>query len=323
MNYMDNVQKDDLLSRFGDGSGVKSQTRKPENQNNVLTLKQGETVFRVLPPMFSCVPRNIWAAFYARHWVVCNNGARMPVVCTKVYDQKTQQYLDTCQFCKSDEPKKKLVDQTYFALQSKKEELESKKNKVSEEDLILVQDELDAAKEAYSVARSQFQPLERKFWINALTQENDVKLVALPKTVYEALVGKKERGEKVRKGGLFDKLLRTQQLDAVGVSGGVWVVVNRTGSDQFTTEYNVSVLTELEETEVKGQKKKVEVLKEAPLSNDQLVTCLKFGKDLNTVFDGLKLSMEEQTRFLESGNDSEILLDVLRSKRPIVNQDLV
>lgn len=319
---MNNTQTDDLLTKFGDGSGFKSQTKKPENKTDVLNLKQGETVFRILPPMFSCVSRNIWASFYARHWVVCGNGTRMPVLCTKVFDQKTRQYLDTCHFCKVDEPKRKLKEQTYQALLSKKEQLESSKDSASEEELIVLQDELEGVKEAYQVASSQYSPIERKFWANVMTQDGEVKLCGMPKTVFEALAGKKEEGDKFRKGGLFDKLIRTQQLDGVGVSGGVWLVVNRTGAGQFDTEYAVTTLNEVELTEVNGQKRRVEYIKECPLTEPQQLEALAKGKDLNTVFDYMKLSVEEQIRFVNSGYDSEVLFEMFNNKRPLVSQDL-
>jgi len=314
---------DELASKFGDGTGIKSNVKKSDTpKTEVLSFKAGDTVFRVLPPVFSCVQRNIWAAFYARHWVICNDGTRLPVVCTKQYDQKTQKYLDTCVFCRVDEPKRKLVDQTFFSLKTKKEELESVKDTASEEELIVLQDEIEGLQDAYQVARSQYQPVERKFWSNVSTPEGEIKLCGMPKTVYEALAGRKEKGDKYRSGGLFKKLLENQELDAVGVNGGAWLVVNRTGSDQFNTEYSVAPLMEVEVTEVNGKQRKVEYVKEAPLSDDQKVEVLAKAKDLNTVFDYSKLSLEEQSKFVESGYDKDFLFETFKSKRPLVAQDL-
>jgi hypothetical protein len=316
-----NIQ--DIDSRFGDGTGLKSNVKKSDTpKTEVLSFKSGETVFRVLPPVFSGVARNLWAAFYSRHWVVCNDGSRLPVTCTKTYDQKLQKYMDTCLFCRNDEPKRKLVDSTFFALKQKKEEFESVKETLSEEDTIVFQDEIEGLTDAYQIARSQFQPLEKKYWANVSTPEGEIKLCGMPKTVYEALAGKKEKGAKYREGGLFKKLLENQDLDAIGVNGGAWLVVTRTGNDQFNTEYTVAPLMEVEVTEVKGKQKKIEFVKEAPLSDAQKVEVLAKARDLNTVFDHSKLSLEEQARFIESGYDKDYLFEVFKSRRPLVSQDL-
>ena len=75
-------------------------------------------------------------------------------------------------------------------------------------------------------------------------------------------------------------------------------------------------------TEVNGKKRTAEYLKECPLSDAQKTDCLKYGKDLNTVFDHLKLTTEEQGRFIDSGYDYEVLVSVFNSKRPLAVQDL-
>ena len=206
--------------------------------------------------------------------------------------------------------------------QDKRAELEATKDTLSEEDLIALQDEVEGAKEAYQVAKTDYSPVERKFWINCLTQEGDVKIAGLPKTVYEGLAGKKDKGEYVRKGGLLNKLRDNQDLDGVAVYGGVWVVVSRTGSDQFTTEYQVSCLNETKVIEVDGKKRKSEYPKECPLSEEQQHEALKKGKDLNSVFDYSRLSMDEQERFIKSGFDNEVLFEIFKSRRSLTTQDV-
>ena len=66
MSNVNTEQTDDLIGslsgKFGDGSGVKKGAAKTE-KTEVLNFKNGDTVFRILPPMFSCVQRNVWAAF--------------------------------------------------------------------------------------------------------------------------------------------------------------------------------------------------------------------------------------------------------------------
>lgn len=281
---------------------------KPFEKVNYFQFKNGVNVYRIMPPMFSCLEQGHYAKYYSRHWGYFDeNGRQKSFNCLKKYDDTTRELVEECPFCTDQENKfqsKKAAEALVATLTDKINKAQSQG--ASREDLTEEIDELQSAKEDLLVANKQYSPRQQRFWVNAMNLQGEFGLLALPKTVYEALVGKRDQDQKtgkfVRGTGQIQKVKEKEKIDPLGVNEGVFWAIERTGSGQFDTEYTVGPFKaerQLDDGTV------VEVSKRAPLSAEQKQLALKKCKDLNTVFNHLFLT-KEQAEAVVNGSPSAV-----------------
>lgn len=310
-----NVEQVELDKQFGDSQ---PKNFKKFDKTTYFTFKNGDNVFRVMPPMFTSLDAGHWAIYYAKHFGYFNEeGKSVNYVCLREYDQQTQVMTQDCPFCIDQELKKKNKEKLAVDVNEKENALH-KANVTGDRDLArTLTQELETLLDEHNKAVKLYNPRNARFWVNAMNMNGEFGLLALPKTVYEALVGKKIPDVKnpskyVRSEGLLQKVKAKDKIDALSVNEGVWLVITRTGSTQFDTEYSTAVLKE--EIELPSGDI-VEKTKRAVLSDQQKREALTKCRDLRKVFDHIILSYDDAK--LVVGGSGKTVTALANASKPV------
>ncbi len=310
-----NVEQLDLDKQFGDSQ---PKNFKKFDKTTYFTFKNGDNVFRVMPPMFTSLDAGHWAIYYAKHFGYFNEeGKSVNYVCLRTYDNATGALTQECPFCVDQENKKKNKEKLAVDVNDKETQLH-KANVAGDKALVnVLAQELEELLDEHNRAVKLYNPRNARFWVNAMNMNGEFGLLALPKTVYEALVGKKVPDAKnpskyVRSEGLLQKVKAKDKIDALSVNEGVWLVITRTGSTQFDTEYSTSVLKE--EIELPSGDI-VDKTKRATLSDQQKREAITKCKDLRKVFDYLMLSYEDAQNVV--GGSGKTVTALANASRPV------
>lgn len=286
----------EIDNEFGDGNG--SQAKRNYDPINYFTFQSGDNYFRIMPEMFEAKERGLWALYYVRHWGYKNSkGKQNPLICVKKFDFRTKTVTSECVLCKDQDKYKVQIDNLDAKSKTLRSQLEGVN--VQSVEYANIQSTLSSIGEELKDLRFKYKTPERKFWVNAMNKAGEFGLLALPKTVYEQIAGKRENN--VRLPGLIKKLQDQEDIEALNVNQGVWFNIQRTGSTQYDTEYSVSVEKEI--IEVNGRK--VPQTKLAPLSNEQKGLALKKCRDLTAVFNHSVLS-DEQMEAVVNGSPAAL-----------------
>ena len=305
----------DTDSQFGNSERKQA---KSFEKTNYFQLNSGTNVYRIMPPMFSCLEEGHWAVYYGRHFGYFDErGKQKSYSCMKKYDKETRALVEDCPFCLDQESKlscKKSAEARVTTLANQIDTLQSKGKTAS--DLQELIGELEDAKRELSVATRQYSARQQRFWVNAMNLDGEFGLLALPKTVYEALQGKrtedKESGKFNRAPGLLQWIKEKEKIDALDVNQGCFWSITRSGSSQFDTEYTVTPYKterQLDDDTV------VWATKKAPLSAEQKKQALVKCKDLNHAFDYMFLSQEQALAVINGG--SSAVTAVENAPRPV------
>jgi hypothetical protein len=288
------VDLDNLDKNFGD-SQPKTATKKFE-KTNYFTLKNGNNVLRIMPPMFSCLETGHWSVYYAKHFGYFNDdGTPVNYICIREYDNQTGGIAQDCPFCVDQEKKKKAVENwaaKVNLLQNQLHEVTVAGDAEAQDTLTA---ELESATDEHRRAKAMYNSRNAKFWVNAMNKNGEFGIVGLPKTIYEQLVGKKlpdkvNAQKYTRTQGLLQKVKEKHKFDAMAVNEGVWFNVVREGTTQMDTRYTI----QLEEEEVELPSGDiVNRVQKAPLSEQQKRDALTKCKDLQKVFNHLILTPEQ------------------------------
>jgi hypothetical protein len=315
-----NVEQLELDKQFGN-SEVKN--FKKFDKTNYFSLKNGDNVYRVMPPMFSSLEAGHWAIYYAKHFGYFNEeGKSVNYVCLRTVDNATGALTQECPFCIDQEVKKKNKEKLAVDVNAKETELH-KANVAGDKSLVkTLGKELEELLDENNKAVKLYNPRNARFWINAMNMNGEFGLLALPKTVYEALAGKKVPDAKnpskyMRSEGLLQKVKAKDKIDALSVNEGVWLVVTRTGSTQFDTEYSTSVLKE--EIELPSGDI-VDKTKRATLSDQQKREAITKCKDLRKVFDYLILSYDDAKLVVDGSGTTVSAL--ANASRPVQREEV-
>jgi hypothetical protein len=292
------INVDELDKQFGD---AQPKNFKKFEKTTYFNLKNGDNIYRIMPAMFSCLEAGHWSVYYAKHFGYTNEeGKSTNYICLRAYDNQTGAMIQDCPFCLDQEQKKKDMERLALEVNDLQNKLH--KARVEGGDAAAVEQQLDDTTEAHNKARNLYNPRSARFWVNAMNMNGEFGLLPLPKTVYEALVGKKVQDLKTnrytRSQGLLQRTKEKDKLDALNVNEGVWFVISREGSTQFDTEYKIAVLKE--EIELPSGDI-VEKTKRAVLSDQQKREALTKCKDLRKVFDHIILE-PEQARLITGGS---------------------
>lgn len=306
------VSAEKLDAQFGD---AQPKNFKKFDKTTYFTFKNGDNIFRIMPAMFSCLEKGHWAVYYAKHFGYFNEeGKPVNYVCLRQYDQQTQAMTQDCPFCLDQEQKKKNMENFAASVNNYQNLLHQASTPEDQEKYAGL---LEESKEQHIKAKALYNPRSARFWVNAMNMNGEFGLLGLPKTVYEALVGKKTQdakipGKYVRAQGLLPKIKEKDKIDALGVNEGVWFNIERTGSTQFDTEYTTSVLKE--EIELPSGDI-VEKTRRAVLSEQQKREALTKCKDLQKVFDHLVLSVEDAS--LAANGSGKAVSAIQNAPKPV------
>ena len=237
-------------------------------------LADGENIYRILPPLFSLAAEGVWAVYQSVHWGSKGVKGAKSFQCIQKTDYKTKMVKVQCPEC----------DQIAQKLQSKNNAKEKFKaeGKTELEITDLVKPHTD-----WLYAHN----LNKKWFVNAMTQDGKIGRLAIPHKMYVQLQ-------------LAISALVEKGLDPIGVSGGVWFNLVRTGLGNQTT-HSVGVVEESMDVMVEGKKIRVSTKKPAPLTEEVLSRLQAEASDLKEI--ARKLSYEDISRITNSGYDPEVV----------------
>lgn len=300
-NTTDNDYSDqDLDDSFGNSNLVASQEdidknfgssnydNKPQfKKQRYFKLVNGSNIYRIMPPMFDNREKAIWAEYYSEHFgFVDAAGKQRKFLCTRRYNKDRK--LEVCLFCEDQRQKEedlKTLDQEigYVSVQLKK---------TSEKDpqFLVLEEQLSSLELQRRALKAQIRSRNTAFWVNAMNQNGEFGVLPLKKKLYEQLAGVRDKVKNYRDTGLLYSIKENEGIDPLNANEGVWFDFHRTGSTFQDTQYTASVVNEV----VIENGKKMKVIKQAPLSNEQKALALKECQNLSTMYDYLRLTLEEQ-----------------------------
>lgn len=289
------MSQEDVDGAFGDAS----YDNKPQyKKQRYFKLEHGSNIYRIMPPMFEAKEKQIWFAYYSEHFgFVDASGKQRKFLCTRVYDDRRN--LGVCLFCedqKQKEDDKKVLEQEYAGICS-----QLKKMNKDDPDFQEMADQADHLELQLKELTAKIRKRNTAFWVNAMNQKNEFGFLPLKKKLYEQLVGARDKTKNFRETGLLHEIKESYGIDPLHANQGVWFNFTRSGSTFLDTVYSAKCVEEISEDE-KGRKSKR--IKEAPLNNQQKALAVKECGNLLTMYDYLRLTLEEQKLVLNGSPEA-------------------
>lgn len=233
-------------------------------------LKEGDNVYRILPPLGELASLGTWAVYECVHWGYKGSKGFRPFRCIKKTNRKTKMVIQACPECDKIADKKASLEDTEKRLQA-----EGKSKEAIKEFVKPLADWLFSHN------------LDKKWNVNALSPEDLIGKLGIPHKMFTQLQV------------VIEKLVK-EGMDPVGVENGVWFNLVRTGTGNQTT-HTVTVV-DMEET-INGRK--MRTYKPAPLTTEILGRLGTEAFDLkNTV---ASLSYDEILAIVSSGGDPDVV----------------
>jgi len=268
-------------------------------KRNFFKLVSGDNIYRIMPPMFDGKERGIWFAYYSDHFgYIDSRGKKHKFLCTRKYDENG--IMGRCLFCEDQENLKnklQLIEQKISELNSAIASF--KQNNDASDKLSNIQDEIASFEMQKTELKEKIRTRNTAFYVNAMDQAGNFGVLGLKKTVYEELAGK--RNSNFREPGMFQDLKNNEKIDPLSPNEGVWFNITRTGVNFTEVKYRTFVVNET----VIIDGKKLKSIKQAPLSNQQKQMALLKCQNLLTMFDHLKLTLEE-TKIVINGSPEAV-----------------
>ncbi|WNM70291.1 ssDNA binding protein [Myxococcus phage Mx1] len=238
-------------------------------KKNNFRLKDGDNIYRILPPLGSLAAEGKWAVFEKIHWGYRGSNGVRTFRCIEKKNFKTKMITQQCPECDLIAEKKTLHDATVKA-------------KLAEG---MTEDQ--AKEYVKPLADWLFSHnLDKKWYVNAVTQDGQIGRLAIPHKMYELLQQ------------LITELVTNKGVDPIGVNGGLWFNLKRSGTGRNTV-HSVSVV-EIERV-IEGQT--MSMRKPAPLTQDVLS---RLGAEAYDLGDGFRsLNYDDIKRIVSSGGDPE------------------
>lgn len=190
------------------GTTVLGKNRSAGHKTDTLSLKPGDNVYRVLPPMFSLAKANQYYGYWRIHWgFKMPDGKNRPLVCVERRNFRSKIIESHCPICDMVEERKR--EHTYL-----KESLDKGNGNVTKEQV----------KAFYDKNVRPFMA-DGKYYVNAVSQEGKIVVLKLPKTAKDAFEARSE------------KLTKEEAIDPSGVNG-IYLNFIRTGEGK-ETKYSV------------------------------------------------------------------------------------
>jgi hypothetical protein len=238
-----------------------------------IALKDGNNIFRLLPPVARVSPDGSWYQYQRQHWGYGvkdkdGNFQARPFACVQEMDFKTKKVTVPCAECD-------LIEKNKNALAEA--DLKSKGRPPAERKALL--------QPLWEF--SNLHNLDRKYVMNVKSGDGEFSYIRLPSTVYKDMK-------------VLIKKLRERDIDPFDLDGGVWFNAVRTG-EKKKTEYHTEIVME----NVKlpnGQKAQVE--KSAALTEEEVNAALSEAQDLRNML--TVISPESIQKLVDSEGSFEI-----------------
>ena len=291
------IEGDDIDNCFGSFS---LEQKKTYEKRNYFKLQPGDNIYRIMPPMFDGLKKGTWAVYYSDHYGFKDSNKKVhKFLCTRKYNEKG--IMGRCLICEDQEEKKKQLEVLNQKISQDNSELEQMKNNgvMNEPKFLELQDNLDALIFQKEDLLSKIRPRNTAFYVNAMDQNGNFGLLGLKKTIYEALVGKRDNNGR-RTQGLLAKLKQDEEIEPLSPNEGVWFNFFRSGKSFMDVDYKTDVVYEI----IMHEGRKLKSIKKAPLTTQQKQLALSKCQNLLKIFDYLDLSLEEQSIIINGSPDS-------------------
>jgi hypothetical protein len=249
--------------------------------SNYWNVKEGDNVYRVLPPVHSLADDGKWAIYFGTHFGyrgTADNGdprGRMKTFrCIEEMDFRTRMIRQDCPACDAIKAEEEALKEAVFKLKS-----EGKS-----------EDEIDTETHALRTWLKDHN-CDRKWHLNVMREDGTFGVLKL-----------NHKTQKKQLDGKIAELLEKEGIDALDLDQGVWFNFKRTGKKLEATDV-IEVVHEDMEVEIKGKKVRTKVIKPAPLTEEQQTKALKDCVDLSKI--GTTLTYEQLKMVVECGDDME------------------
>lgn len=240
-------------------------------KKNNFRLQDGDNIFRILPPLGELAAEGIWAVYDSMHWGYKGSRGMRPFKCIQKKDFKTKMIKVQCPECDKIAEKTALVEdhKKSLAAQGKSPE--------------------EIAESVKPLSDWLFSHnLDKKWYLNVLTQDGKIGRLAIPHKMYTQLQE------------VITDLVSKQGVDPIGVEGGLWFNLVRTGKGLQTT-HRVAVVEQMETINGRAMR----TYKPAPLTQEVLQRVGTEAYDLKNAVKSL--SFDDIQLIVKSGGDPEIV----------------
>lgn len=266
------------------GWGKPKYSSGPSGQN--FSLKEGDNVYRFLPPMHSLAEDGIYSVYVATHFgyrgtdPTDQNKTKLKTFkCIQVDDRRSGMVLEECPECT-------LIEKNKAELQAKEAELRSKfkaEGRPDSEVEELLDTELDSLR-----GWIKNHNVDRKHYFNVMTPDGHFGQLKLS-----------HRTKKQQLDVMFKKLSEEDGIDPLDLDQGVLINIKRSGKVRDVVD-----VVEVVKEKVVINGKKLEEIKTRPLSEEEATAALESCRDLSTA-GGFVLTKDQIAELTESSGDPE------------------
>ncbi len=246
-----------------------------------ISIKEGDNVYRFLPPMHSYADLGRWSNYVTVHFgyqgTDSNDAAKTrvkPFRCIKVEDRKTRMVIEDCPECT-------LYEQREHETQNREAALRAGGKS---------DDEIETVLGPIRGWLQKHNP-DRKHYINAMKPDGTFCAVKISHRT------KKQLDAKIK------EMQDREGVDPLDPEQGVWFNIRRTGRFREAQDV-VEVLMEDVEVEISGRKQRLKRVKMAPLTEEMATRASESCRDLAKI-GGFDLTYAQIKMLAESSGDPE------------------
>lgn len=261
-------------------------------KRNIFKIKDGNNVFRILPPIGTMADKNKWAVYAKIHWgLKTSDNKYMNFLCVEKKDNKTKMVTERCALCDEIADMKATRDAKAKAL--------ADKGASREEIAVRTKTEEDWLRK-YN--------LDTKWHVNVINREGEVGLLKFAHSYYKDLELLINNLVDPPKDPVTGKQVR-KPIDPIDPAEGVLFDFFYREGNQKTRVQKVNLIKETKD--VGGES--VEVIKKVPLSEAMLTKFMAGFYDLGNL--ARKLTPEEIKTIVSSKFSLEVIDSVYSSGR--------
>jgi len=242
-------------------------------------LKIGDNIYRIIPPIKSCIERGVWAVYHAVHYGYAGQDRRdptktkqRPFECVEVKDFRSGMVQVECAACnftnKWVERKNSVINEGKVAGKTK--------------------EQINAELEPINAQLKQYNT-DKKFYLNVMNEAGEFGVLLLSYTTKRKKLD--PRIEELRKS--------EPGLDVTDPNEGIWLNFHREGA-MLEAEDSVDPVWQM--IEIPGTKERARVIKRAPLSEAQCKSALECP-DLNEIT--TRISAEQVKMLVDSNHEPD------------------
>lgn len=261
------------------------------------TLKPGDNVYRILPPMHSLADQGEWRQYHASHWGYEVTDPRNPgktrqtiFKCIEVRNWNTKMVEKPCPECELHVVRARALEDLTAQLRAK-----YKAAGKAEPDIDKLVEAEVAAPTAWLFAHN----LDKKFYMAAMSEDRKFGHLKISPTTKRKLEAKLAE-------------LRGQGIDPLDLAQGVWLNFKRMTKNGLDDV--VEPVTELVDATVNGRQTRVPQIVLAPISDDEADRALEDIRDLTTA-GGIDLTYEQVALLTQVGEDPDEADKIFKMER--------